>query len=797
MRWAARAALLVASVRASMTWEEAQCVVAGRRIAFFGDSLSRFCYFGFNTFLATGEVRDHEFDVSEGDGENSNDYDSFDTWNDNGLVSDGKNHRMHLRKDFAEYGAHTEYYFIQNVWYDDLDDTPLEADVEIGDADNEGFIADIVAGDETIRSISLDLDADVVVFNMGWWVLKHKYVDYDCGEKWDSKCADWYEEMMELVVENLLVADGRVGVYRTTSCCGEPDDEYDLWIDSIEAMNDVGSRVASAAGASVVDIFPLYGLSDLPTATFDMKHANVASCHEWNELILRAVDDAAGTACFPPAPTPRPSHEPTYAPSYAPTAPSYAPTAAPTAREPTPGPVPAPTPRPSAAPSPGWPAGCVDDEHWHKKNAPSKDCAWVSDYPGGRCLVVGADDRVAHESCDRACGCSAPPTPRPSPVPPSVAPAPAPTPPPTAAPAAAPTPPPTAAPVAAPPDPTPAPRPAPSPEPSPEPSLAPSPRPTPNPTPDPTPDPTPAPTPAPTVAPGSPTKAPVFAPTPAPVLSPTAAPVATSPRPTAAPAPAPTPLPGSPTRSPVAAPTPAPVAPSPAPVAPTPAPVVSAAAAATATDAAAGSSDDEDDDDIESASLSLPAVLGILAALLVLAAAAVGATYYKLRPKPAFAPTTADANAADVAIPVESDDAPFSPTRKLKFGASAAGSPADRLRRLRQDSLEGAVSRQALDDHLVELIDHLDHTTALARDEADPPRDSSWSAPDGVSVQVEMAADPPAPPADLSPMNVVVEDPFTDDEDDHEAHIHLDEPTSPLPSHVLARLAEKPRAADV
>ena len=125
MRWAARAALLVASVRASMTWEEAQCVVAGRRIAFFGDSLSRFCYFGFNTFLATGEVRDHEFDVSEGDGENSNDYDSFDTWNDNGLVSDGKNHRMHLRKDFAEYGAHTEYYFIQNVWYDDLDDTPL------------------------------------------------------------------------------------------------------------------------------------------------------------------------------------------------------------------------------------------------------------------------------------------------------------------------------------------------------------------------------------------------------------------------------------------------------------------------------------------------------------------------------------------------------------------------------------------------------------------------------------------------------------------------------------------------
>ncbi|KAH8069512.1 N2-acetyl-L-ornithine:2-oxoglutarate 5-aminotransferase [Aureococcus anophagefferens] len=662
MRWAARAALLVASVRASMTWEEAQCVVAGRRIAFFGDSLSRFCYFGFNTFLATGEVRDHEFDVSEGDGENSNDYDSFDTWNDNGLVSDGKNHRMHLRKDFAEYGAHTEYYFIQNVWYDDLDDTPLEADVEIGDADNEGFIADIVAGDETIRSISLDLDADVVVFNMGWWVLKHKYVDYDCGEKWDSKCADWYEEMMDLVVENLLVADGRVGVYRTTSCCGEklgrkhkystrlqcekPDDEYDLWIDSIEAMNDVGSRVASAAGASVVDIFPLYGLSDLPSATFDMKHANVASCHEWNELILRAVDDAAGTACFPPAPTPRPSREPTYAPSYAPTAPSYAPTAAPTA-QPTPAPSPAPTPRPSAAPSP--------------------------------------------------------------------------------------------------------------------------------------------------------TKAPVFAPTPAPVLSPTAAPVATSPRPTAAPAPAPTPLPGSP-RSPSrpmpapVAPEPAPVAPSPAPVAPTPSPVVSAAAAATATDAAAGGSDDDDDDDIEARRCRCPR-----------SSASSRRSSSSLPPRSARrtqAPAQAGLRADDGGRrrggrrhPVESDDAPFSPTKTPRFAASAAGSPADRLRRLRQDSLEGTVSRQALDDHLVELIDHLDHTTALAARR--PAARRSWSAPDGVSVQVEMAADPPAPPADLSPMNVVVEDPFTDDEDDHEAHIHLDEPTSPLPSHVLARLAEKPRAAGV
>ena len=212
---AAVVALAAGAALGDMTWEQAQCAIADKRVAFFGDSLSRYCYFGFNTFMATGEVRDHEFKGSMGDGENSDDYDTLDYWNDNGVVSDSSGHRMHLTKDFGAIGARTEYYFIQNVWYDDVDDTTLEESVEIGNgADNEGTIAEIVDGDETLRSVSAALDADVVVFNMGWWVLKAKYVDFYCGVDWDDACADWYRHMMELVVDNLLAVDGRVGVFR-------------------------------------------------------------------------------------------------------------------------------------------------------------------------------------------------------------------------------------------------------------------------------------------------------------------------------------------------------------------------------------------------------------------------------------------------------------------------------------------------------------------------------------------------------------------------------------------------------
>jgi hypothetical protein len=46
--------------------------------------------------------------------------------------------------------------------------------------------------------------------------------------------------------------------------------------------------------------------------------------------------------------------------------------------------------------------GCDDDAAWHKKNSPSKDCAWVAnDAP--RCSAKGEDGAFAFEACPGSC----------------------------------------------------------------------------------------------------------------------------------------------------------------------------------------------------------------------------------------------------------------------------------------------------------------------------------------------------------------------------------------------------------
>lgn len=54
---------------------------------------------------------------------------------------------------------------------------------------------------------------------------------------------------------------------------------------------------------------------------------------------------------------------------------------------------------------------CADDESWHKKDEPSKDCAWVAKYSFARCGfmaqtqgVKGQDDTFASEACSETCG---------------------------------------------------------------------------------------------------------------------------------------------------------------------------------------------------------------------------------------------------------------------------------------------------------------------------------------------------------------------------------------------------------
>jgi len=54
-------------------------------------------------------------------------------------------------------------------------------------------------------------------------------------------------------------------------------------------------------------------------------------------------------------------------------------------------------------------AETADPRDWHKKRDPSKDCAWVSLFPSARCLVRGFDDQWAYQVCQIACTGFTPP----------------------------------------------------------------------------------------------------------------------------------------------------------------------------------------------------------------------------------------------------------------------------------------------------------------------------------------------------------------------------------------------------
>ena len=153
--------------------------------------------------------------------------------------------------------------------------------------------------------------------------------------------------------------------------------------------------------------------------------------------------------------------------------------------------------------------------------------------------------------------------------------------------------------------------------PAPQPTAVPAPQPTPKPTPEPTLKPTPKPTFSPSSSPSaapipSPSAAPVPAPSAAPIFSPTAKPVA----------PSPTAKPVSPSAAPVSSPVSSPTA---KPVTTAPVPVPTAEVILT-TDAATEDStegtssdenDDDDDDGVDAASISIYAMVGVGALLII------------------------------------------------------------------------------------------------------------------------------------------------------------------------------------
>lgn len=353
----------LASAAADISADEAKCILKDKKITFFGDSISRYCYFGFNSFLDTGKLRKKEFDDAEGFGKGSSDYDTFDFWTKWGRYGENgkccENHRQHFTKEFSDF--ETEYYFIQNAWFDE----------------------DETDGAKSLEDLADEIDSNIIVYNTGWWHLKDRdglknEEDMYCGDKWDSDCEKDYKKRIGEVIDNLF-SKADQAIFRSTSCCGE---DGDGWISSIEKQNDVAKSLMEDAGVPFVDVYPLYGKNDLDDVTFDGRHATVKMCHTWNMMILEAIDAAMGTGCTGASATP----EPTYAPTYSPT---YNPTRLPTRR---------PTPRPTSQPE-----VCENSASWHKKGSPSRNCDWVSANLPRRCVVGGEDGSWAYQGCPAAC----------------------------------------------------------------------------------------------------------------------------------------------------------------------------------------------------------------------------------------------------------------------------------------------------------------------------------------------------------------------------------------------------------
>jgi len=158
----------------AVSWDQAKCMLRNRKIAFVGDSNTRFHFFTFNVFLDSGLLRSGPY---RKDGEAPPDYDHATrkrTWTDWKARSPRSDHRSHFTKSFDSLGTTSDFYFAQTTWF-----------------------GDDVTRSKNMADLAKDLKGyDLVVFNSGWWDLKpwnetkRGYVA--CGDDWTAACATSY-----------------------------------------------------------------------------------------------------------------------------------------------------------------------------------------------------------------------------------------------------------------------------------------------------------------------------------------------------------------------------------------------------------------------------------------------------------------------------------------------------------------------------------------------------------------------------------------------------------------------------
>lgn len=260
----------------AVSWDQAKCMLRNRKIAFVGDSNTRFHFFTFNVFLDSGLLRSGPY---RKDGEAPPDYDHATrkrTWTDWKARSPRSDHRSHFTKSFDSLGTTSDFYFAQTTWF-----------------------GDDVTRSKNMADLAKDLKGyDLVVFNSGWWDLKpwnetkRGYVA--CGDDWTAACATSYARDVDSVIKQLL-KPAKAGIWREASCCADNP----RWRGNLENMNEIARKKVSKAKLDLVQTYFMYGVDQLDTATVgDHTHAKPGYYHRWTMGVLQAAERRLKTGCL-------------------------------------------------------------------------------------------------------------------------------------------------------------------------------------------------------------------------------------------------------------------------------------------------------------------------------------------------------------------------------------------------------------------------------------------------------------------------------------------------------------------
>lgn len=272
--------------RSSITRPQALCLLGGLKLAFLGDSVTRFHYYILNEFLATGDVTNLDAGTWGRPGVH---YDHYEKWTD---LSDASKHRQHFTKVF-ELGA------------SEAAACPDKAGATI--QVQFWFLADwaSIEADGTRLFGHVAAWADVVLYNTGVWELMENR-GFEAVDPYDAAgLRTRYEGVLRTAFES-VVSRVRAGYFRSSSCCGdtgmEPGDISDeerimqsamgVW-----ALNEVALRLVSNYNINVIDVWPLItprtvapndGKANVARTT-DGIHPVAPLLHVWTNLFLWSV----------------------------------------------------------------------------------------------------------------------------------------------------------------------------------------------------------------------------------------------------------------------------------------------------------------------------------------------------------------------------------------------------------------------------------------------------------------------------------------------------------------------------